>query len=117
MGKIKIALLFSMLLGVVACAGLQPTEETLNSVELKGHQISVGMPSEKVRELGGEPDSVVQGRDYNPSNQTSMSFGGQGNVDPNIFTWWRYYGKNQDINLKIDEAGYVKEIIVSRYSK
>jgi hypothetical protein len=110
-------LILSVLLGIVACAGLQPSEETVNSVELKKRQISVGMTSEKVRELAGEPDSIVQGRHFDPSSQTGMSFGGQGLADTNSFTWWRYYGESQDVNLKIDEAGYVKEIIVSRYAK
>ncbi len=117
MGKIKIAILFAILLELVACAGLQTTEETVNSIELKGHQISVGMPSEKVRELVGVPDSIVQGMDFNPSNQTSMTFGGQGNVDAANYVWWRFYGESQDVNLKIDEAGILKEIIVSRHSK
>ena len=39
MGNIKSTFLITVLLGVVACAGMQATEETLNSVELKGHQI------------------------------------------------------------------------------
>jgi hypothetical protein len=117
MGKIKIAILFAILLGLVACAGLQTTEETVNSIELKGHQISVGMPSDKVRELAGPPDSIVQGMNFDPARQTNPAIGGQGNVGSTPFTWWRYYGESQDINLKIDEAGVVKEIIVSRYSK
>jgi hypothetical protein len=50
-------------------------------------------------------------------SQTGMSFGGQGLADTNSFNWWRYYGESQDVNLKIDEAGYVIEIIVSRYAK
>ena len=116
MVKIKVAFISSLLLGIVACAGLQTTEETLNSVELKGHQISVGMPSEKVRELVGEPDSIVQGMTSDPAGQTGTALGGQGNLATAPFTWWRYFGEGQDVNLKIDEAGYVKEIIVTRYS-
>jgi hypothetical protein len=117
MTKIKVAFIFSLLLAVIACAGLQTTEETLSSVELKGHQISIGMPSEKVRELVGEPDSIVQGMTSNPAGQTGTALGGQGNLAAAPFTWWRYYGEGQDVNLKIDEAGYVKEIIVTRYSE
>jgi hypothetical protein len=116
MDKIKVAFIFSLLLAVVACAGLQTTEETLSSVELKGHQISVGMPSEKVRELVGEPDSIVQGMTSDPAGQTGTALGGQGNLATAPSTWWRYFGEGQDVNLKIDEAGYVKEIIVTRYS-
>ena len=119
MGKIKIAILFAILLGLFACAGLQTTEETVNSIELKGHQISVGMPSEKVRELVGVPDSVVQGMNFDPASQTSPAIGGQVRAGAAAapYTWWRYYGESQDVNLKIDEAGILKEIIVSRYSK
>ena len=116
MVKIKVAFVFSLLLGIVACAGLQTTEETVNSIELKGHQISVGMPSEKVRELVGEPDSIVQGMTFDSTGQTGTALGGQGGLDTDSYTWWRYFGKGQDVNLKLDEAGYVKEIIVSRYS-
>ena len=116
MVKIKVAFVFSLLLGIVACAGLQTTEETVNSIELKGHQISVGMPSEKVRELVGEPDSIVQGMTFDSTGQTGTAIGGQGSLDSATYTWWRYFGKGQDVNLKIDEAGYVKEIIVTRYS-
>ncbi|MEN8757840.1 MAG: hypothetical protein ABF303_05205 [Desulfobacterales bacterium] len=116
MVKIKVAFIFSLLLGIVACAGLQTTEETVNSIELKGHQISVGMPSEKVRELVGEPDSIVQGMTFDPAGQTGTALGGQGNIAAAAYTWWRYFGEGQDVNLKIDEAGYVKEIIVTRYS-
>ena len=117
MSEIKLSFILAVFFGFVACAGMQTTEETRQSVELKGHQISVGMPSEKVRELVGEPDSIVQGRHFDPSNQTGMTFGGQGVVGDDFFTWWRYFGASQDINLKVDEAGNVKEIIVSRYSK
>ena len=116
MVKLKVAFIFSLLLGVIACAGMQPSEETLDSIELKGHQISVGMPSEKVRELVGEPDSIVQGMTFNSAGQSGTALGGQGSLDSTSYTWWRYFGKGQDVNLKIDEAGYVKEIIVSRYS-
>jgi len=116
MVKLKVAFIFSLLLGVVACAGMQTSEETFNSIELKGHQISVGMSSEKVRELVGEPDSIVQGMTYDSADQTGTSLGGQGGLDTDSYTWWRYFGKGQDVNLKLDEAGYVKEIIVSRYS-
>jgi hypothetical protein len=116
MVKIKVAFVFSLLLGIVACAGLQTTEETVNSIELKGHQISVGMPSEKIRELVGEPDSIVQGMTFDPAGQTGTALGGQGNIAAAAYTWWRYFGEGQDVNLKIDEAGYVKEIIVTRYS-
>jgi hypothetical protein len=115
-GKLKLAFIFSLLLGVVACAGMQTSEETLDSIELKGHQISVGMSSEKVRELVGEPDSIVQGMTFDSTGQTGTALGGQGSLDAASYTWWRYFGKGQDVNLKIDEAGYVKEIIVSRYS-
>jgi hypothetical protein len=114
--NLKEILSFSLLLGVVACAGMQTSEETFNSIELKGHQISVGMSSEKVRELVGEPDSIVQGMTYDSADQTGTSLGGQGGLDTDSYTWWRYFGKGQDVNLKLDEAGYVKEIIVSRYS-
>ncbi len=116
MVKLKVAFIFSLLLAVVACAGMQTSEETLNSIELKGHQISVGMSSEKVRELVGEPDSIVQGMTYDSTDQTGTALGGQESLDAASYTWWRYFGKGQDVNLKIDEAGYVKEIIVSRYS-
>lgn len=116
MVKLKETLIFSLLLGVVACAGMQTSEETLDSIELKGHQISVGMSSEKVRELVGEPDSIVQGMTFDSTGQTGTALGGQGSLDATSYTWWRYFGKGQDVNLKIDEAGYVKEIIVSRYS-
>ena len=117
MSKVKLSFIFLVFFGFVACAGMQTTEETLNSIELKGHQISVGMPLDKVRELAGEPDSIVEGRHFDPTNQTDMSFGGQGLVDATPSIWWRYFGDSQDVNLKIDEAGNVKEIIVSRYSK
>jgi len=116
MVKLKVAFIFSLLLGIIACAGMQTSEETLNSIELKGHQISVGMSSEKVRELVGEPDSIVQGMTYDSADQTGTSLGGQEGLDADSYTWWRYFGNGQDVNLKIDEAGYVKEIIVSRYS-
>ncbi|MGA8240532.1 MAG: hypothetical protein WB818_08160 [Desulfobacterales bacterium] len=116
MVKLKETLIFSLLLGVVACAGLQPSEETLDSIELKGHQISVGMPSGKVRELVGEPDSIVQGTTFNSAGQSGTAIGSQESLDSATYTWWRYFGKGQDVNLKIDEAGYVKEIIVTRYS-
>ena len=116
MVKIKVAFIFSLLLGVVACAGLQTTEETVSTFELKGHQISVGMPSEKVRELVGEPDSIVQGMTYDSADQTGTALGDQGNLAGFSYTWWRYFGEGQDVNLKIDEAGYIKEIIVSRYA-
>ena len=112
MVKLKETLIFSLLLGVVACAGLQPSEETLNSIELKGHQISVGMSAGKVRELVGEPDSIVQGMTFDSTGQSGTAIGGQGSLDAATYTWWRYFGKGQDVNLKIDEAGYVKEIIV-----
>jgi len=114
--NLKVPFIFSLLLGVVACAGMQTPEETLNSTELKGHQISVGMSSEKVRELVGEPDSIVQGMTFESAEQTGSALEGQGGMDDASYTWWRYFGKGQDVNLKIDEAGYVKEIIVSRYS-
>jgi hypothetical protein len=90
---------------------MQPTEETLKSVELNGHQISIGMSSVKVRELVGEPDSIVQGGNFDSSSA------GQAAVDAVPFTWWRYFGKDRDVNLKIDEAENVKEILVTRYSK
>ena len=111
MCKINRYFVFSIFVGLVACAGMQTTEETLKSVELKGQQITVGMASEKVRELAGEPDSVVQGQNFDSSSA------GQAAVDGASFTWWRYFGKDRDVNLKIDEAETVKEIIVSRYSK
>ena len=111
MSRIKFYFVFSIFVGLVACAGMQTTEETLKSVELKGHQISVGMTSEKVRELAGEPDSIVQGQHFDSSSA------GQAAVDAASFTWWRYFSKGQDVNLKIDEAETVKEIIVTRYSK
>ena len=117
MHKINFCIMFFFVVGISACAGMQTTEETLTSVELKGHQISVGMPAEKVRQLAGEPDSIVQGRHFDPSSQTDMSFGGQGLADTNSFTWWRYFGKDRDVNLKIDAFDNVKEIIVTRYAK
>jgi hypothetical protein len=111
MSRIKFYFILSFCVGLVACAGMQPTEETLKSVELNGHQISIGMASEKVRELAGEPDSIVQGQNFNSSDA------GQAAVDAASFTWWRYFGKDRDVNLKIDDAETVKEIIVTRYTK
>jgi hypothetical protein len=111
MSRIKFYFIVSICVALVACAGMQPTEETLKSVELNGHQISIGMASEKVRELAGEPDSIVQGGNFDSSGA------GQVAVDAASFTWWRYFGKSQDVNLKIDEAETVKEIIVTRYTK
>jgi hypothetical protein len=78
MNRIKFYFIVSICVALVACAGMQPTEETLKSVELNGHQISIGMASEKVRELASEPDSIVQGGNFDSSGAGQVAvYGGK----------------------------------------